>query len=573
LRGPGKKRWNVQPRSPELPGLVRETGLSPLQVQLLINRGVRDPEAMDLFLRPRLSRLADPFRLKGMHEALSLIMTIIRKRGKTTVFGDYDADGLTSTALLVAFFRELGLPVSYYVPHRLEEGYGLNVSAIEKIAGDGTRLLITVDCGISNEREIRFAKERGLHVVVTDHHHLPASFQAICPVINPLQPGCGFAFKNLSGVGLAFFLAVALRSTLRKEGWFRERPEPDLKAYLDLVALGTVADRVPLVDQNRILVSRGVSVMECSRWPGMEAIKAVSDLSGVPLRAEDLAFRLAPQINAPGRMGDPEEGIKMLMAEDPQTASALALAVNSINHRRRGVEKQILAQIEASLQHKGGIGDRCILVLSGENWHPGVLGIVASRLVDRYCRPALVLNVDNGVAVGSGRSIEGFHLYRAMSHLGTLFKKFGGHARAAGFTLKAGNIRLLEAELERLARESLGGRDLLPVMHVDAEVRLDHLTPDLVGRLEALGPFGEANPEPVLLSRSLKVLHAEIVGERHLKLMVSRGGQTFEGIGFNLSHKKSLAAHKINAIFKPEMNCWKGYEKLQLKILDLESAV
>jgi single-stranded-DNA-specific exonuclease len=516
--------------------------------------------------------MVDPMLFKGMDDALMLIREAADNKDRITIFGDYDADGLTATALLYNFFSSFDLPVSYYIPNRLEEGYGLNKKAVETIARSGTGLIVTVDCGTSHERETAFAQSLGMKVVVTDHHQVPKNFQPNCPVINPHQPGCPFPFKDLAGVGVGFFLAIAVRADLRERGWFKTRPEPDLKEYLDLVALGTVADRVPLMGQNRILVNSGVETLAGTRWAGMKALKEVADLEDSEITPEDLAFRLAPRLNAPGRLGDPDIGILVLTSTEPISAKNLALRINAANIKRQGIEKTIFDRIEDKIESAGGIGEKRILFLGAGEWHKGVLGIVASRLVDKYYRPSLVFNVRDGLAVGSGRSINGFNLFRALSQFGQLFEKFGGHAHAAGFTLKTENLKSLEEDLESLASEMLSDEDLVPAIDVDAEIAFQDITPDTVHQLRSLSPFGEGNPEPVFLTRSLEVLESRVVGGRHLKFRVRQGGEggPFDAIGFGFSDEHSLEGKTIDMVFTPEMNRWQGYESLQLRVVDLK---
>jgi single-stranded-DNA-specific exonuclease len=549
--------------------LAFEADLTTLQAQLLINRGISNPSQAKLFLCPRLDCMTDPMLLKDMDRALAVILKAVEDRKKITIYGDYDADGLTATALLLNFFKCLGIETSSYIPNRLREGYGLNKEAVETIAADGTGLIITVDCGISNSKEIAFAKSLEMNVVVTDHHQVPQGFAADYPVVNPHRADCPFPFKDLAGVGLAFFLSVAVRTALRKKGWFETVPEPDLKDYLDLVALGTVADRVPLLDQNRILVSNGLGIMGRSRWAGIKAMLKISGIEDPDITADDLAFRLGPRLNAPGRMDDPGIVVEILTSDDTLLTKDLALRINDANIKRQGVERRILDKIEAKIKKTEGIEDRRALVMFGEGWHKGVLGIVASRLVDKYNRPALVLDVQDGMAVGSGRSIDGFNLYEALSRLGHLFEKFGGHAHAAGFTLKAANLKTLRSELEDLAEKTLRHKALVPAIDLDAEVSLGHITFDMVRQVSALGPFGDGNPEPVFLARSLEVAGSWVVGERHLKLRVSQGETTLEAIGFGLADKNPLEGKTVSMAFTPELKRWQGYERIQLRIIDL----
>jgi single-stranded-DNA-specific exonuclease len=558
--------WQPTPLASQLSS---EVDLTPLQAQLLINRGISDGELVRSFMRPQLADMADPMMMKGMDEAIATILKSIENKEKITIYGDYDADGLTATALLSNFLSSIDIPVSCYIPNRLKEGYGLNREAIEKIASGGTGLIITVDCGISNGEEIAFAGSLSLKVVVTDHHQIPIGFQANCPVINPHQGGCLFPFKDLAGVGVAFFLAVAIRASLRERGWFKSKPEPDLKEYLDLVALGTVADQVPLLGQNRMLVISGLGIVASTRWPGINAMKEVANIGTSEITADDLAFRLAPRLNAPGRMGDPEIGLKLLTVRDPRMARDFALKANTMNNQRQNVEKDILEKIRGLIQATERFNGLKTLVFAGDGWHKGVLGIVASRLVDKYHRPSLVFNIQDGMAVGSGRSIDGFNLYVALGQLSHLFERFGGHAHAAGFTLKAENLDNLKSELEALANDTFRDEDLVPTIEVDAEITLNDITHKMIREIKALSPFGEGNPEPLFCARSLKVLGSRIVGDRHLKLRVRQEGKSFEAIGFDLAEKYPLDGKTINMAFSPELNRWKGYDRIQLRVIDL----
>ncbi len=561
--------WKLRSPSPRASSLAHETGITPLQAQLLINRGITDTSSALSFLTPRLSDLTDPMLLKDMDMAVEMIVEAIKNQESITIYGDYDADGITATALLVNFFSSLGIQVAYYVPHRLTEGYSLNFEAVEKMARDGVGLIITVDCGTTNRKEIERIIEQGMKVVVTDHHQVPKDFEPSCPVINPHRSDSSFPFRNLAGVGLAFFLAVAVRAALREQGWFKDRAEPDLKHYLDLVALGTVADMVPLLDQNRILVKWGVERIKASLWPGIKAIQEIAVVNASGVTPYDIAFKFAPRLNAPGRLGSAKIGVEVLTTADLAYARDLAGQLNALNIERQSIEQSILEQIESSVSAED-IEDRRTLVISGHGWHRGVLGIVASRLVDKYRRPTLVLDIKDGKATGSGRSIEGFNLHRALERLGHLFDRFGGHYHAVGFALDAGNIKVLGEELEGFAQEVLSADDLIPEIHIDAEVSLPDLTLETLKHMEALSPYGSGNPEPVLCSHALQVLDSRVVGESHLKLKVKQEGSVLEAIGFGLSDRHPLQGETINIAFTPEINEWQGYEKVQLRIVDLE---
>jgi len=566
----GGRIWRLKPPLPYASQLALETGISPLKAQILLNRGISDSNSATSFLSPRLSDLIDPMLLTDMDHAVDVIMEAIVNREKIAVFGDYDADGITSTALLLNLFSELGASPSSYIPNRLDEGYSLNPIAIKKLRQDGVRLIITVDCGISNRKEIALAKELGMKVVVTDHHQIPEDFDPICPVINPNRHDSLFPFKALAGVGVAFFLAIALRSCLRNKGWFKDRPEPDLKKYLDIVALGTVADMVPLIDQNRILVQSGIQVMRNSIWPGIKAVKDVSGMDAHRISSYDLAFKLAPRFNAPGRLGDSATGLTNLITMNESIAVETADRLNSMNIHRQRIEGDILEEIEESIIKKSDLKDRRTIVIAKEGWHQGVLGIVASRLLDRYHRPALILTIREDMATGSGRSIDGFNLHRSMTRLNYLFEKFGGHYHAAGCTLKASNIEALAEGLEKIAMEELKEDDLVPAIDIDAEIPIHELTFDTVNDLRSLEPFGPGNPEPFFYAGDLKVLESRVVGEKHLKLRVRQGKSVMEAIGFGLSDIRPIEGKMVNMVFTPEINDWNGYKKIQLKINDLE---
>lgn len=567
---PNKKIWRlIQPPHKESQ-LAREAGISLLKARLLLNRGISDRDSVESFLSPRLTDLIDPMLLKDMDKAVDLIITAMEKQERMAVFGDYDADGITSTALLLNFFSDLGMPLSSYIPNRLDEGYGLNPKAIKNLAEKGVRLIITVDCGISNKKEIELAKELGIKVVVTDHHQIPSDFEPMYPVINPNRTDSLFPFKELSGVGVAFFLVIALRAGLRQRNWFRGLQVIDLRQYLDLVALGTVADMVPLTGQNRIIVKSGMEVMNNTRWPGLKAIKQISGINKKRISSYDLAFKLAPRLNAPGRMGDTTAGLKALTTDSETIAEEMARQLNRMNIQRQQIEGDILGEIEEIMIPELDLREKRTIVLAKNGWHRGVLGIVASRLLSRYHRPTIILGIEEGIARGSGRSIDGFDLHQSMASLSHLFDKFGGHYHAAGCTLRESNIEELAERIEKIAREEIKEEDLIPGMDIEAEIPISELTLEAVREIRSLGPFGAGNPEPLFYSGNLTVIDSWIVGERHLKLRLGQKDKAMEAIGFELGEIHPLAGRSINMVFTPDINRWNGREKVELKINDLE---
>lgn len=563
--------WIVKPPSLLVPQLVREAEVTPLQAQLLLNRSISDGPSARAFLSARLTQMADPMLLSDMDRATASVVASIDHRRPITIYGDYDADGLTATALLWNFFLELGASTFYYVPHRIKEGYGLNEHAVREIAKKRGGLLLTVDCGTSNRDEIDLAGKLGLEMVVTDHHQLPGDFDPICPMVNPQRHECRFPTKDLAGVGVAFLLAVSVKAALRKRAW--PRPLPDLRGYLDLVALGTVADRAPLLGQNRIFVKNGLKQVLKSRWEGIRALNRICHLEGPALTTYDLSFKLAPRLNAPGRMDSPELGMEMLTVSEPTAADELATRVNAVNEKRQEMERHILYEIEGILHETGQVARSSILFLAGEHWHPGVLGIVASKLVDRYHRPAFVMTCRDGAMKGSARSVPGFNIHGAMCRLEHLFDRFGGHAQAAGFTLKAQNIDRLREGLEEMAREDLADREPRPFLELDASLELGEVGPKTVSDIEALAPFGEGNPEPVFLARGLDVVGTKVIAERHLRLTVKQDGGVFEAIGFGQAQKKPAVGSRVDMVFTPETDHWQGNRRVRLRVVDLKETV
>ncbi len=565
-----KKNWKLKAPSPHLETLSRSSGLHLLLARLLIHRGITEPSDAQNFLSPRLSHLHQPLELKDMDRAVEMILDSIDRQEKITIYGDFDADGLTATALLLNFFNLLSVPASYYVPNRLTEGYGLNPQALEKIAEAGTGLIITVDCGVSDTREISLAGTLGMKIIVTDHHQLPDGFQPLCPVINPHRPDSVFPFKYLSGVGLAFFLAAGVRAALRQRGWFTSRPEPDLRTCLDLVALGTVADMVPLQGQNRVLVSAGIEKMRNALSPGLHAIAEMASIVPSQITPYDIAFKMAPRLNASGRLGSAEMCVVTLTTTQPKVARKLARQLETMNSQRQSIERDILHRIEDEISSKGIPEHQKTLIFWGKDWHRGVLGIVASRLLEKYHRPVVVLSVQDGIAAGSGRSVGGFNLYQALCQLRPCLRRFGGHEHAAGLALDASRLREFSGALEGLAQDHLTDDDLRGTIEIDAETSLREMDLEMVRRLHSLAPFGPANPEPLLLARNVKVLESRVVGDHHLKAKVKQDGAVVETIGFRLWESHPLHGKTINMAFTPEIDRWQGRETVQLRMIDLE---
>src|SRR6202165_2982578 len=469
--------------------------------RVLWARGYREPSQAERFLEPRFEQLPNPFELQGVEAAVSRLQRALAQGERVCVYGDYDVDGVTSTAMLVSVLRKLGGNVEFYVPHRLVEGYGLNTDALTRLAARGTRLLVSADCGVTAVAEIDAASKLGLDVVVIDHHTASQDLPRAVAILNPHQPGCSFPGRELAAVGVAFHLLLALRKRLRDAGWFATRPEPNLREVLDLVALGTIADVVPLTGPNRVLVHFGLKELSRGARVGVLALKSVAQLGAGDVSCGDVGFKLGPRINAAGRLDDASVGVRLLLCEDPAEARRLAEQLDRANAERPGLQARIATE---AIEQASRIKHRLALVVSSPGWHVGVVGIVASRLVDKFHRPALVLADEGGTTKGSGRRIEGFHLYDALASCSMHLTRFGGHRHAAGVTLPTDKVAALADALEAQARAQLDPASLPPRGRCDVELQVGELDVELARQLQRLAPFGVGNPEPVFVCRSLE---------------------------------------------------------------------
>lgn len=557
-----KKRWKVSPANKELQAeLGRELNILPLTAQLLVNRGLVDSGRASSFLRPDLSGLHDPFLMKDMDRAVERVSRAIANREGIAVYGDYDVDGTTSTALLLLFFREIGVEVTPYIPCRQSEGYGLNAGAVRKLASTGVKLIITVDCGSSNPDEIELASLLGVDVVVTDHHEMSDGAPRAAAVLNPKQKGCAFPFKGLAGVGVAFNLVMALRSHLREKGWFSSSTPPNLKRYLDLVSIGTVADLVPLVDENRIFVHYGLKELENAERPGLKALIELAGLRAKP-DADSIAYQIAPRINAAGRVASAATALRLLVTLDAAEAASLAAELDKENRSRQQIEAETLEEALSMLE---GHSDRGIVLFS-EKWHPGVIGIVASRLVDRFSRPAVLIALDNGVGKGSARGIRSFDMLEGLKYCSGLLERYGGHKAAAGLTVSVGNVAGFRDEFVRYANGRLTDDDLLPEISLDAVVALDEVNSRLISEIGSLAPFGQSNREPLLCLPDAQIVDTEVVGNRHLRLKVKQGACSRSAIGFGLAALHPMRGDGYGIAFSPYIDEWQGSRSLRLRV-------
>lgn len=558
------KLWQERPAQPEAAQeIATELGVMPLTARVLANR-LEAPEQARDFLHARLNSLPDPDLLPDMEVACTRLAEALARQERIAVHGDYDVDGITGTALLVEVLRSFGAQVEYHIPLRMQDGYGLSSDAIRRATDNGCTLLVSVDCGVSAHAEAELVADLGLDLIVTDHHQPPDCLPDCLALINPHLSSSRFPFPHLAGVGVAFFLLLALRRRLREDGWFARRPEPDLRRGLDLVALGTIADMVPLGGVNRVLVRFGLQLLDSDQRSGVEALKRVSGVDKVTCGV--VGFRLAPRLNAAGRLEDAALGVQLLLAEGERSVEDLAAHLESCNRERQQVEADTLEDAVAQVE-KLSPGFYS-LVLADEGWHPGVIGIVASRLVERYYRPTVLISLAGGTGKGSARSIHGFHLFEALGRSSESLDSFGGHAAAAGLSLSADKIEVFREAFEATAREALEGRELLPQIAFDGHVELADLPMEAVRELASLAPFGIGNPQPVFVCRGVEVAAAQVVGERHLRFRVLQGGDSASCIAFGMAERLEETGGRIDLLFRPEINSFRGRESVQFHVVD-----
>jgi single-stranded-DNA-specific exonuclease len=551
--------------------LARETGLHPIAAGILINRGFTTVASIDRFLSAPLADLPDPFSMRGMPAAVERIAQALRGKEKITVYGDYDVDGVTSTSLLVSFLRSLRANVNYYVPHRLVEGYGLNPQAVDHIAGTGTRLIITVDCGVTAVSEVDRATRAGVDVVVVDHHKAPPELPRAVAMLNPHQPGCPFPAKELSAVGVTFHLLMALRKRLRDDGVFATMQEPNLRTYLDLVALGTIADVVPLVNANRILVTHGLRELARTQRKGLIALKNVVGIDdAAPMNAGQVGFRLGPRINAAGRLDNAATAVELMLTDDPAEATRLAMALDVANLERQQLERNITKE---ATEQAATRADRVRgLVLSSDGWHPGVVGIVASRIAERFTRPTVVIGMDGEGGKGSCRSIEKFNMYEGLGRCQEHLLRFGGHHHAAGVHVERRQLADFTRAFEAEAVRQLTPDDLVPFIRIDAEVHAKEATLELAEALMKLAPFGAGNPEPLLSAEVAgvepRILVSKTGDADHLKFQL---GST-DSIGFGMAEKGGLLRSRAQVAFTLAVDTWNGRVRAQAKVRAIDDA-
>ncbi len=564
--------WEPQPAS-GLEAYADELDIHPLTARILMQRGINDVQAADAFLHPLLRHMRDPFLMIGMEEALHQVLLALDRGSRIVIHCYFDVDGVCSVAVLYEFLHALGANVGFHVPQRDQEGYGLNGITVRRLHEEGCDLIITVDCGVSNVEEITLARKLGMRVIVVDHHTVPPILPPADAILNPLQPGCNYPFKHMAAVGVTFNLVVALRATLRKHGVYEHIPEPDLRNSLDLVALGTVADVVPLTEENRIFVRHGLDVIAGRRRPGVAALMERASSDGLAVTPQTISYRIAPRINAAGRMGDASMCVELLTTQSYGRALELAGQLEALNNSRQELERQILqiAIDQADEQIEQG---RQILLVYGEDWPRGVLGIVASRLVERYNRPAILMGIERGQAKGSARSIDGINVIEVIAHGKDLLDSFGGHTAAAGLAIPAEHMLEFRERLDQGMRAALSNQPLPhPILHIDCVVELGELDEAFARDLEKLGPFGTGNPEPVLLCRRCLATNIRIVGRKHLKARFRDAQTMLDGIGFSMADDVSSLNESVAVAFVPRYTHYRGRNRLEMHLRGIRPSI
>lgn len=573
MEGRSRREWVLRTPDRFLVREIREkTGLSTAAAKILANRGITGGEA-GRFLSGTLQDLSSPFLMKDLEKAARRLIEAGRRNEPLLIYADYDVDGATGAACLYLFFKEIfpGLPVRIHQNHRVADGYGMLTAHLDAAAASGVKLVVTVDCGISDAEAIRRASAAGMDVIVTDHHLPGAALPPACSVLNPKRRDCGFPEKELAGVGVAFTLARGIRAMLRGEGSGAGGADADLYRYLDLVALGTVADMVPLRGDNRILVRAGIKEIRERPRAGVTALLSEAGIDPGSVNESDLGFRVGPRLNAAGRVGESRRSSDILVTGDRGEAARLAAELNADNARRQREEERILCSAEEALRSGPPVSGLGAIVLADPDWNPGVLGIVASKLAERFFRPTVLLRSEGSEARGSCRSVDGFPLVDALEELSFLLSRYGGHSQAAGLALPVENLPAFRDGMNRIARKYASMRGGAPGMPVDSQVGLGDLTSGFMEELERMRPFGMGNEEPVLLARGVRVARKIPfgVGGRHLKFEVGSDNRRIEVVGFHRTGLPVEQGRCADLLFTPQRVHFRGNVRLRLLLRDV----
>lgn len=564
------KIWNFRNkklRDDDINNISQEYRIPCVISTILLNRGIERGE-ISSFLKKSMSDIVNPELMLDMDKAAERINSAVRNKEKIAVYGDYDVDGITSTALLYEFLSSIGADVEYYIPDRKGEGYGINIMAVNKLFKQGIKLMITVDCGITAIGEVEFAKLQGMDVIITDHHTCKDRLPTAAAILNPKRPDCEYPFDSLAGVGVAFklILALAMSNGMSTKDVFAK--------YVDVATLGTIADVVPLTGENRIITDKGLKVMQSPKRPGLRAIMEVAGVLGKNVTASTIAFAIAPRLNAAGRLGTATTAVELLLTKDENRAREIALILDEENRERQITERQIFDEAIEMIAADVNFEKKKVIVLAHEDWHQGVIGIVASRLCDLYYKPCILISHSNGVGKGSGRSIRGFNLFDALSHCEKHITDFGGHAVAAGLNVNMSDLEAFIKEINKYADEVLTEQDMIPSVDIDCPLSERALTLESAKMLSKLEPFGMGNEKPVFAMANAQVANIAAVGmdNKHLRLRVNKNNQMINCIGFGMGEYASMlrTGDFINLAFQMDINTYQGNETVQLILKDLK---
>ena len=538
--------------------------ISELLSAVLVNRNITNDDDIKLFLNPTRNDFHDPYLMPDMKPAVDRIIKAIENNEKTIIYGDYDVDGITSITILTRFLQERGLMVSSYIPNRLDEGYGLNRDAIKNIADEGYKLIITVDCGISGTEEVDYAYSLGMEVIVTDHHEPLDILPKALAVIDCKRKDSQYPFSSFAGVGVAFKLAQAIGIRLGL-------PEKEYLKFLDIVCIGTISDIVPLIDENRVIAKLGLKLIEQTRLPGVKALLNATSYKDV--NSNTVSFGIAPRINACGRMGHERDALDLFLTENIVEANRITEKLNEYNKKRQEIEKRMFEEAILKIEQEN-IKEKNAIVLGGENWHHGVIGIVASKITELYYKPSILICFEDGEGKGSGRSIPGFDLHAALCTSSDYLEKYGGHEMAVGLSLKQNKFEDFKNAFEEIARKA-HTEEFIPVIKVDKEINLKDITLENVKSLNLLEPFGESNKTPIFIYKNLRIDSIRALSEgKHLKLTLKDGNTIINAIGFNMGHysEEYLIGDKIDVIGTLEINVFNGLESVQINMKDIRKS-
>ncbi len=554
----------------ELQSFSTEYNIPPVISTILFNRGIKNGNAAKAFLKKPLSGIHNPFDLPDMEKAAERISSAIEQNEKIVIYGDYDVDGITSTVLMYSFLKSQGADVEYYIPDRINEGYGINIMAINKIAKSGAKLMITVDCGITAVGEVEFARTQKLDVIITDHHTCKEELPRAVAVVNPKRPDSIYPFDALAGVGVAFktVLAVGIKRGLNTKDVFMQ--------YAELAAVGTIADVVSVTDENRIIIEYGIEAVKCGKNLGIRALLEASGALSRPIDPSVIAFNVAPRLNAAGRIGTPETAVRLLLTKDKNEADKLAKELNDTNTSRQETEQRIFSEAMDKVMKDTSFDKKKVIVLSGEGWHHGVIGIVASRISERFYKPCILISYENGVGKGSGRSIPEFDLFEALKATEEHLTNFGGHTQAAGIGINTDSIDAFTAAINKYADKVLSEEDMIAKIAIDCRVKPETVNLGFAKALKLLEPFGQDNERPVLSLLGAKILFIDTVGQdkKHLRMKLLADGVGLSAIGFSMAEYAAFfkQGDSVDVAFSPDINLYQGIENVQLLLKDIKKS-